>query len=487
MKKFLSAALCCTVLSTSVLFGGCAADSKAVKLDQKNPVTISIWHYYNGPQKTAFDSLITEFNETVGMEQGIIAEGFNQGNVTQLTDSILASAENKVGTDPIPNIFAAYADTAYQIDKKGLVANLVDYLTEEEIKEYIPSYIQEGDLNGDGSLKIFPTAKSTEIFMLNQTDWEPFAAATGAKTEDLSTIEGLVKVSEAYYNWTDSLTPDVKEDGKAFFGRDAMANYFIIGCKQLGTEIFSVKDGKVTFQVDEAVMRTLWNNYYVPYLNGYFAANGQFRSEDAKIGDILALVGSTTSATYFPKEVFLGDKESYPIETLVLPAPKFAQGKNVTVQQGAGMVVTKATPQKEYASTIFLKWFTEAERNLGFSILSGYLPVKTEANDLQKLTTALKAQESDNGGLLLQTFEAALKSVNSDELYTNRAFEGGTSARAVLENSMQTLAKQDREAVLELIAGGETRENAVAKYNSDEHYKAWLAQFQQELSDTQKG
>ncbi len=53
------------------------------------------------------------------------------------------------------------------------------------------------------------------------------------------------------------------------------------------------------------------------------------------------------------------------------------------------MVVTTSTPQKEYASVVFLKWFTEAERNLRFSSLSGYLPVKKEANDIARLETAL--------------------------------------------------------------------------------------------------
>ena len=51
--------------------------------------------------------------------------------------------------------------------------------------------------------------------MLNKTDWEKFANATGASTNDLNTIEGVTKVAEQYYNWTDSLTA-APNDGKAF-------------------------------------------------------------------------------------------------------------------------------------------------------------------------------------------------------------------------------------------------------------------------------
>ena len=53
--------------------------------------------------------------------------------------------------------------------------------------------------------------------MLNQTDWDKFASATGASLSDLATVEGVTKTAENYYNWTDGLT-DAPNDGKAFFG-----------------------------------------------------------------------------------------------------------------------------------------------------------------------------------------------------------------------------------------------------------------------------
>ena len=86
------------------------------------------------------------------------------------------------------------------------MVDLKEYLTQEEQDKYIKSYIEEGEFSGDGSLKIFPTAKSTEIFMLNKTDWNKFAEATGADLNDLKTIEGVTKTAQAYYEWTDSQT-----------------------------------------------------------------------------------------------------------------------------------------------------------------------------------------------------------------------------------------------------------------------------------------
>ena len=224
MRKMRWGAALLAALFLLSLLTGCSGSSATVRLDPKNPVSLEIWHYYNGPQKTAFDELVTEFNDTVGREQGIVVEAFSQGSISELIEAVLAAANHEVGAGSIPAIFAAYADTAYQVDQLGLVASLDAYLTPEELSAYIPGYIEEGRLDAEGHLKIFPTAKSTEILMLNKTDWEPFAQEKGYTLEDLSTVEGVVRVAEAYYQWTDDKT-EAPEDGKAFFGRDAMANY----------------------------------------------------------------------------------------------------------------------------------------------------------------------------------------------------------------------------------------------------------------------
>lgn len=484
-KRMRNLLLAVLMLLLGISGGGCGSQDKAVKLDPDNPVTIELWHYYNGAQKKAFDALVSEFNETVGLEKGIIITSSGQGSIPDLTAKVLDAANHKVGAEEIPGIFAAYADTAWEIDQMGLVADLGQYLTDKELDEYVDSYIEEGRMGEDNSLKIFPTVKSTEIFLLNRTDWDKFAEAAGASLDSLSTVEGLVDTAEKYYEWTDSLTPGIPDDGKAFFGRDAMANYFIIGGKQLGMEIFTVKDGIVNLQLDKDVIRKLWDNYYVPYINGWFTANGRFRSDDAKTGDLIALIGSSSSASYFPDTV-KSSSGSYPIESLMMEAPCFKDGEHYAVQQGAGMVVSKSTPEEEYAATVFLKWFTDTERNLDFSIRSGYLPVKKAANDLELLdkniATAEEQEEMTDG--LKISLPVAIETVNSHKLYTNRAFKNGTEARNVLETALSDQAKADRKEVLALMSAGMSRRDAVAQFDTDENFDRWYDGFCSALKTT---
>lgn len=213
-----------------LLLSGCGMSSELAAVSEagkEEPILVTVWNYYNGQQLKAFDKLVSEFNNTVGREKGIEVEGHSLGTVYDLEQSVLDTVNHKVGANELPNIFAAYVDTAYAVDKLGYVADLKPYLSEEETDRFVDSYLEEGELSGDGSIKIFPVAKSTEIFMLNKTDWDKCAEATGADLEELKTIEGLTKTAQDYYEWTDSLTEE-PNDGKAFFGRDAMANYFLI-------------------------------------------------------------------------------------------------------------------------------------------------------------------------------------------------------------------------------------------------------------------
>ena len=470
----------CMIMVLSLLLGGCGASLessvKKVKLDPDNPTKVTIWHYYNGDQLEAFDKLVDEFNSTVGKEEGIYVEGANFGTVNELKDSMIAAVQHKTGAKAIPSIFAGYADTAYEVDKLGYVVDLKDYLTQEEQDKYIESYIEEGEFSGDGSLKIFPTAKSTEILMLNKTDWDKFAKATGAKLGDLKTIEGLTKTAQTYYEWTDSQTKE-KNDGKAFFGRDAMANYFLIGAKQLGVEIFSVKDGKATLNFDKEVVRKLWDNYYVPFVKGYFAASGKFRSDDINTGNILSFVGSSAGVTFFPDEVIVNDTESYPIDMEVIEAPKFEGGKNYVVQQGAGMVVTKTDEEQMYASVQFLKWFTEDERNIQFSIASGYLPVTKTANDIEKIEKTTDLTDDNE----LPIVKTAIDTVNDNTLYTPKAFENGTDARNILEYSMSDKATADRKTVEKRLKKGQSLDDATKDFMSDSNFDTWYNTTKAEL------
>ena len=474
MKKKIAAL--CAALCVMSLAAGCG--KKEDVLDKNDPVTITVWNYYNGAQLDSFNELVEKFNSTVGKEKGIKVEAASQGSVDDLQKNVMDSINGIAGAEEMPNIFAAYADTAYEIDQMGKLANLRDYFTEDELNEYVSGYIEEGCFNGSSELKILPIAKSTEVLFLNATDWEKFSEASGAELSDLYTYEGVTATAQKYYEWTDSLTPE-ENDGKAFMGRDAMANYFVIGFRQHGKEIFEVgNDGSVKLNFDEDIVRKLWDNYYVPYVKGYFTLLGRFGSDDVKTGTTIAFIGSSSGASFFPKEVSLSDTETYPIESVIIPCPVF-EGEEVSVQQGAGMAVTKASKREELASAEFLKWFTESEQNVEFSVESGYLPVKKAANDEEVINQYID-QADDT---LKKTLKAGIETVSTRELYTSSAFAQGWDARQILTYSLSDRAREDGQEIEESLASGTSYEDALAPYLTDEYFENWYEETKAELED----
>ena len=482
MKKKAVIALLATVL----VFGATAPAEDSYDdgeiLDPENPVTLTVWHYYNGVHQAAFDKLVEEFNGTVGKDLGIYVEETGKGSVSDLESSIQDAVNAEVGAEDIPDVFSAYTDSAYVLQKDGVLTDLKQYFTQEELDQYVDAYVQEGEFAGDGGLYVFPVAKSTEITMMNKTDWEKFARETDVSLDDLSTMQEIVKVAEQYYEWTDAQTPDIPDDGKSFYGRDSMSNYFLIGMKQLEMDLFEVKDGSVTLQADKEALHTLWENYYVPYVKGYFVSYGKFGSDDVKTGDTLVYTGSTASSMYFPDNVELDD-DSYPIDYVIKNAPVFEGGEAYSVQQGAGMAVAKSDRAHEYAASVFLKWFTQSDNSLKFGSASGYLPVRKDANTTEALDRVIQEEQIQIAPKTYDCLTTVMDQFENTAYYVPSCFENSYQARKVLDYNLKDKAVADKEAIDEEIAGGTAREEAIAPYITEEAFDSWYEVFVSELSE----
>ena len=90
----------------------------------------------------------------MGAEKGIVVQAYSQGSVNDLTAKVMDAIDKKVGAEEVPDVFAAYADTAYEINRRGMAADLSQYLTEEERDSYVSAYLDEGAFSEEGSVKL---------------------------------------------------------------------------------------------------------------------------------------------------------------------------------------------------------------------------------------------------------------------------------------------------------------------------------------------
>ena len=289
------------VVAAVLGLGGCmAGDGK--KEDEGKPVVVVLWHAYNAVAKSVFDDLVMEFNETVGMEQGIIVEPVGYGSSNELDDVLYASASHVIGSDPLPDIFASYPDSAHRLDGIVPLVHLDDYFSEEELDAYRPEFLKEGIWEGDGICRMIPVAKSTEILYLNETDWERFAGDTGADKEMLKTWEGLAQAAGMYYEWS---------GGSPFLGMNAFNDFASLTAAQLGEGIRWTQDGS-EFNYSRDTARRVWDAYYVPHIKGWYESR-TYNQDGIKSGRLMAYIGSSAGAGFFPQVVIEEEKQSHPI------------------------------------------------------------------------------------------------------------------------------------------------------------------------------
>lgn len=436
MKRVISLFL--SLLLLAGMLSGCA--SSGVKLDPKDPVTVTMWHNYGGDMQQTMDTLIDEFNSTVGKEQGIKIDVTAISSSAELNESLTMIANGDPGAPDMPDIFTGYPKIAVQFQEKDMLANLDSYFTADELSAYIDEFIAEGRLS-DGGLYVFPLAKSTEILYLNQTLFDAFAAETGASAEQLSTFEGIAQLAKQYYEWTDAKTPDTSNDGKHFYSSDAWFNMAEVGMVQLGGSIF---DDAGALSLDNDTYTHIFETLYTPAVEGGFAIYDGYSSDLSKTGDLVCSTGSSAGILFYGDTVTYADGTVEQVEYSILPYPTFEDGQKTALQRGGGLMVAKSDEKTEYAAAVFIKWLTAAQQNMTFISQTGYLPVTKQAFE-KEMPAHLETVEDAR---IKKMLTAVLSMYESYDFFTAPNTSDFDAVSKGYEKDFKTLMTKQRSAYL---------------------------------------
>jgi multiple sugar transport system substrate-binding protein len=437
MKSILAFVLTAGILLCSGLTG-C---SHEFGLDPKNPVTLTLWHNYGGVMRSTMDELLDTFNSTVGKEKGIIIDCTSINSSAALQEKLLIAAKGDPGAPELPDITTCYPKVAITLAEKGLLADLNQYFGKEEIAQYVTSFVDEGKI-GD-KLYVFPIAKSTEVLFLNQTLFDRFSKATGVTTESLSTFEGIAQAAMAYYQWTDDQTPEVQNDGKAFIAVDSSFNLMQVGMEQLGNCFVENQQPVTSGDTYGHIYETLFE----AAVKGGYAIYDGYSSDLSKTGDIICSIGSTAGILFYGDSITYENNITEAVEYSVFPYPVFENGKPIAIQRGSGMSVAKSDPKKEYAASVFLKWFTEADQNMKFISETGYLPV---TNSAFGTVMENEARSVDNNNIR-KLLKVAISMHKEYEFYIPPVFDAFDSLGREWESNFKSAMRAAREEYLTLL------------------------------------
>lgn len=466
---YIMAAVAAAVLGIS----GCQDGGKEPA--REKPVVVKLWHAYNAVAKAEFDSLVREFNETAGMEEGIIVDAVGYGSSSELDDVLYASASHVIGADPLPDIFTSYPDSAYRLDEIAPLVCQERYFSEEELGAYRPEFLKEGEWNGDGSYRMIPVAKSTEILYLNQTDWNVFSRETGASKEMLRTWEGLTQAAGMYYEWS---------GGYPFLGMNSYNDFAVLTAAQLGEGI-GQGQGESGFLYTRETARKVWDAYYVPHIRGWYES-GIYNQDGIKSGRLMAYIGSSAGAGFFPQVVIEDENQSHLITCESFPYPVFRDGTPYMSQRGANMAVFASDESHEYAAARFLKWFTQPEQNIRFAVSTGYLPVQNTALESVADLVA-EAEGQDNTQAVEQSIQTALEALGRQDFYVKGTFPGSYEMDQVFAVSLADRTSTDLEVLSQRVAKGEERTAVETELSGDEGFNSWYESLIKEMAGKTDG
>jgi multiple sugar transport system substrate-binding protein len=355
------------LLVSAVLLVGCGGGGSSQGGGTAGqPVTITIWHTYKEQMQGSFEGLIDEFNETVGKEQGIIVEVSSVADQPNINDKLLMAAAGEPGAPELPDICVVYPDVATVLSKSGVLTDLETLFTPEELAAYVPAFLDEGRV--DGSLRVLPVSKSTEILYLNKTIFDRFATDTGVSIENLSTFEGLAATAETYYDWS---------GGKSLFYLGDTFHYYYVATQQLGADLTA--DGQVDTGTD--AYRQAESYFLASTSSGRAAIYDDYGTNLLMTGDIIVNLTTSAGCTYTPRVVTYPDNTQEQVEFVTLPFPVFEDAEKVALSRGGGMCIFDKGGGHPEAAAVFLKWLTLPENNVRFTAMTGYLPVTEEAFD----------------------------------------------------------------------------------------------------------
>lgn len=443
--------LTAAALTLILALSGCGGGADA-PLNPKEPVTLTMWHNFGGDMQTTIDALIDEFNSTVGKEQGIIINVTAISSSAELQKTLNMIAAGDPGAPDMPHITTAYPKTAILFQQKGMLANLDNYFTQEDLSGYIPSFVDEGRFE-DG-LYVFPIAKSTEILFVNQTLFDRFAAETGVTMDCFHTFEGLADAAQKYHDWTDAQTPDVEGDGKAFYTADSWLNLAQAGMMQQGDALFDNE----ALNLDGSTYAHIWNTICPPLITGAFSNYDGYSSDLSKTGDVVCSTGSSAGILFYGDTITYQDGTVEQVEYSILPFPVFEGGEKRAIQRGNGMMVAKSDEAHEYASTVFLRWFTAPEQNMRFISSTGYLPVTQDA--FENRMDAEIAQVEDYR--IKKMLVAVTEMYQSYEFFVAPTFEVFDSMSAAYEKDFKSFLAGEKEQWLAAEDAGSLEEQSAA-------------------------
>lgn len=152
---------------------GCGNQETETKVDlvtnTGDGVTVEFWHNMSGAFAETIDSIVSDFNSTIGAEKGITVNATYQGSYDDLKAKTVAAI--KAGNSP--HIVQGTVNNIHELIQSEYIQDLTDYINHPEIgfdyEDIFESYRAEmSGYTTTGEIYSLPFAKSVDLLFYNE-------------------------------------------------------------------------------------------------------------------------------------------------------------------------------------------------------------------------------------------------------------------------------------------------------------------------------
>ncbi len=338
-------------------------------------VTITFWHGQSGVLGDRLNEVIAKFNAT----HKIQVQGTFQGNYDQLYQKIVSAIQ--AGSVPDMAMVSGPPQTAQYWKAKALVpvqqfVDSADGLAGEQLKDFVPALLDDNSLpvNGKKTLVSWPFSKSLALLYYNPdilkaagvsvpTTWDQLRAA-------LRTVKE--KTTATPFAWT----PDVYY-------------FFLPYLWSQGGEALSPDLSKAAFNTPEGAAALQYQTDLVLTDKTAQVTQG-FEWQNPFAQGKVAFAVSTSVSRPFIEQAMPADKK---FRVGMAPLPAGPKGAKTDLFGNNLVIFAKAPADNQRAAWLFMKWLTETDQTVAWSLVSGYMPLRDSARNAPAFKSAADSDD----------------------------------------------------------------------------------------------
>jgi sn-glycerol 3-phosphate transport system substrate-binding protein len=326
---------------------------------QAKPIELNYWYAYSGVVQDTNETLIKNFNETVGKQKGIHVTGSTQGAYSDVLQKVQAAT---IAGNP-PNVFVLDVGVTSMMAMSGLMEPLDARVAADklDVGDFQPSFLKS--CKYAGKLYGLPFMSSNLILYMNTTLLKQAGLdPSGPKTwDDLARYCKAIKEKTGAYGLTLASDPWFME----------------VLLLDAGTSILSddEKTTNINTKASRDAVKFLRDLKDSGYIRVMASADSAKIMSDVTNQRAAMWFYSTAGITTF---MGMGAKAGFSVNTAFMP-------KLVNYGTSVGgsniLISSKGTKQEKDAAWEFLKWMTATEQTVFTSSKTGYMPSRKTAID----------------------------------------------------------------------------------------------------------